>query len=220
MMRATFALLLLFLANSLVVIAQDSQGPPIITIDQARQALRDSSSNETLGGISLQSLDWSREVDLGRGIRVIALSKNWSGALVLFSPNGRLESSVTTNEITSLQCFDLNQDGVSELVTEEVEGRGTGILVKAFKMYTRSAQGLEKVWERRSYSREAPWDPNSSTRKVRETLYFLRFDSAGAGASARMTYLEPSSQSGQYRRSVYTMEGLTVRHISEADLYK
>lgn len=219
-MRANFALLLLLFTNSLAVIGQDSQRPPILTIDQARQALRERSSDEMLGTVSLQGLDWSREVDLGQGIRVIALSKNLGGGLVLFSPNGRVESSVTTNEITSLQCFDLNDDGVSELVTEEVEGRGTGILVKDFKIYSQSVHGLEKVWERRSYSREAPWDPNSSTQKIRETLYFLRFDSAGAGAPARMTYLEPSGQSGQYRKSVYTMDGLTVRQISEADLYK
>jgi hypothetical protein len=219
-MRANFALLLLLLTTSLVVIAQDSHRPLILTIDQARQALRESSSNEMLGTISLQGLDWSREVDLGRGIQVIVLSKNRSGGLVLFSADGRLELSVTTNEITSLQCFDLNNDGVSELVTEEVEGRGTGILVKAFKIYSRSVHGLEKVWERRSYSREAHWDPNSSTQKVRETSYFLRFDSAGAGAPDRMTYLEPSGQSGQYKKSVYTMDGLTVRQVTEADYYK
>ena len=50
-----------------------------------------------------------------------------AGSWVPLTP-GVAQASVATDEITMLQVFDLNDDGISELVTEEIEGRGMWIL--------------------------------------------------------------------------------------------
>jgi hypothetical protein len=195
--------------------AQDAARAPTLTIDQARQMIGHTSATGTLGTIDIHGLNYSRELDLGHGVRVIVLSKNLSGGIAAFSPNGLLENSITTNEITWAQLFDLNDDGVSELVTEEIEGRGTGILVKNFSLYVIGPGGIKQAWKRVSYRREAAWKPEGATEKPTETQYFLRFDQAGAGYPSRMTYLEPLNHSGQFRKTVYIMSGETIREIPE-----
>jgi hypothetical protein len=166
-----------------------------------------------LGKINLQGLSHFRELDLGAGFRVIVLSKERSGGLALFSPAGLLEDSIASNKITWIQLFDLNGDGVSELVTEEIEGSGTGVLFKNFKVYMVGAAGIKKLWERRSYSRESTWTSGGAAQKIQEARYFLRFDGSAAGFPGRMTYLEPVDKAGRYRESVFAMTGSSMKQV-------
>src|SRR5437879_5971806 len=131
-MKANISLLLVILTICSVAKGQDSRRTATLTLDRAREILSHPSPREMLGTIDVQNLNYSREVEIGGGFRVIVLSKNMGGALILFSPQQLAEDSMATNEITWLQLFDLNDDGISELVTEEIEAQGTGILVKYF----------------------------------------------------------------------------------------
>lgn len=209
------ALLLILTAFSTTARAQDSQGSSALTIDQARQILDRGTPSATLGAITLEGLNYSREIGLGQGLRVIVLSKNTGGGLLLFSPSGVLQNSIATGEITWIQLFDLNDDGISEVVTEEVEGRGTGILVKNFKLYTVADGRIEQIWKHLSYRRESSWNPASPQQNVNEMQCFLRFDAAGGGSASRMTYLEPLKNGAQFRKSEYVMSGSTIRELPE-----
>ena len=76
-----------------------------------------------------------------------------------FAEDGSSITTLETGEILWLQLFDLNEDGIAELITEEVEGRGTGILTKIFRLYVVSPVSLKKAWEAESFMRSAPWKP-------------------------------------------------------------
>src|SRR5437899_1857890 len=109
--------LLLLLAGCSVTKPQDSRRAATLTLDHAREILNHPSPGEMLGTIELNALNYSRELDIGGGFRVIAISTDLGGGLILFSPKGLAESSIATQEITWLQLFDLNDDGISELAT-------------------------------------------------------------------------------------------------------
>jgi hypothetical protein len=219
MTKITKTVILIVLSfYSLTNSAQDGQrrvGAP--TIDQAREILSRGSSTEAVGTINLQGLNYYRELEIGHDFRVIAVSKNLAGGLILFSQDGLMTNSLATDEITSIQVFDLNDDGVSEIVTEEVEARGTGILIKNFKLYAVDSSGIRQLWQRRSYTRQSPLNSRRSTQEVHETQYFIRFDPSGAGSPSRITYLEPLNQSGQFRKTEYVMTGTTIRQASEIE---
>jgi hypothetical protein len=195
---------------------QEHEAP--LNLNQAREILAHGAPNQALGPISLQGLNYSREIDIGKGLRVLVLSKNMSGGLILFSRDGVAKSFLATEEITSLQIFDLNEDGVSELITEEIEGRGTGVLVKNFKVYKFDAEDIKEIWKGQSYSLSAPWNPDNKTQRVHETQSFLRFDRGIGGAPSRMTYLEPLDHTGRFRKTEYSMIEGAIRTVPESKL--
>ena len=70
------------------------------------------------------AFDFSCELELGGGLRVIAISKVLGGGLAAFRADGSAITTVESGRITSLQLFDLNEDCVSEVIADEVESRG------------------------------------------------------------------------------------------------
>lgn len=194
---------------------QAAQQAPAITIEHAREMLETSSSGEILGNISLTAVNYFREVGLGHGIRTIVVSTNMGGGIAIFSSKGVMESSLATGEADSIRLFDLNGDGVSEILTDEITDRGTGIPVKNFNLYAVSGNGIRRVWKGLSYRRETPWQPGQATIKVHELQNFIRFDGAGAGYPSRMTYLVSTGEPNRFRKIEYVMTGSTVRALSE-----
>lgn len=186
-----------------------------VTISQARELLSKTPRNGTLGALSLEGLTYSRELELGEGLRVVALSKNRGGGLALFSSAGVLEDSLPSDEITSIELFDLDGDGISEMLTEEIEGRGTGVLIENYKLYSFDGGSIKKLWQRPSYIRDTPWTSDRAGQKIKETRYFVRFDGPSAGLPARMTYLEPTKGPGHYTETIYVMTGSAIRKIQE-----
>jgi hypothetical protein len=188
-----------------------------LTLDAARQILADPRASGPLGLISLAGFEFSREVEVGHGIRVIAVSCNLAGGLAAFRPDGSRLATVLTNQITWLQLFDLNEDGVSDLITEEIESSGTGVLKKSFCLYAVSPQTIKLVWRGRSYVREAPWNPSSNAiGLVKEEVGFLRLDPSGAGKRARMTYLFPTSDGRAFEERIVEMEGEALKERGRA----
>lgn len=104
-----------------------------------------------LFGFSLAGYGSHREVTVGAGITVIAVSRNLGGELLAFSASGRLFGTVHTQEILSIQLADLDQDGVDELLTEEVETRGTGIFATTFDAYRVGGPSIRRLWSGRAY---------------------------------------------------------------------
>jgi hypothetical protein len=153
-----------------------------LTLDQARGLLEQRTA-QSVGSIALNGYNFHRELGIGRQLHVIAISRNLGGGLLLFNEDGRNIAKQETGEVTQLQLFDINEDGVAEIVTEEVDGRGTGVLEKSFRVYEASSSGFRKLWEGESYVRHA----NES--KVDESIAFIRFDPSGSGRGPRLTHL-------------------------------
>lgn len=194
---------------------QTAEQTPSITIEHAREMLETSSSGKMLGNISLTAVNYFREVELGNGIRAIVVSTNYGGGIAVFSPKGVMESSLATGEAESIQLFDLNGDGISEILTDESEGPATGIFIMNYKLYAVSRGEIKQVWRGLSYKREAPWQPGRATTKVHELQNFIRFDEVGAGYPIRMTYLVSTGEPNRFRKIVYVMTGSAVRALSE-----
>lgn len=191
--------------------AQEPSHPKPLTLVQTRELLKQPSPHGMLGNVSLQGLVYSRELELGAGLRLILLSKDRSGGLALFSAEGVLADSISSGEFTWIQLFDLNGDGISEVITEEIAGRGTGVLIKDYNFYAIVNGQIKKLWQRRSYNFESLWSSARAPSKGQESKYFLRFDGPAAGIPARMTYLEPVKADGPYRESVYIMNNWSVQ---------
>jgi hypothetical protein len=193
-----------------VAIPLQGQREPL-SLETTRRILAADKSTANLGSISLDGFEFSRELEVGNGVRVIAVTGAMKGGLAAFRKGGSLITTVSTGRITWLQLFDLNEDHLSEVITEEVNGRGTGILTKSFAVYVLSANAVKNVWRQDSYIRRAPWNPEESKPVIDETLSFLRFDSSGAGRKARMTYLTRGRPGAKLIERVFEMEGESVR---------
>jgi hypothetical protein len=188
---------------------------PAITIRQARLMLETYSGGKKLGNIDLTAVNYFSEIGLGKGIRAIVVSTNYGGGIAIFSPEGSMESSLATGEAESIQVFDLNGDGILEILTDESEGPATGIVIKNFNLYALSGYSIKKVWTGLSYKMEAPWHPDETKIKVHEVENFIRFDEAGTGYVGRMTYLVSTGIPGRYRKIEYIMNGSVVHALTK-----
>jgi hypothetical protein len=108
----------------------------------------------------------------------------WPAVSRSFASDEAAVATHRTREITWVQLVDLDEDGVSELLTEEIDGRGTGVLEKTFRLYRATDRNVTTVWSGQSMRRHAP-DENH----IEETIAFLRFDPSSAGKNARLTHL-------------------------------
>lgn len=158
-----------------------------VTLKEARRVLADPSGNDTLASIPLAEFESFREIDIGSNRRVLAISCSHSGGLIAFANDGKFIASIRTGEITSFQVFDLAEDGNSMIVTDEVEGEGTGLLVKSFSMYRTTRGEIRKIWTGESFLRSAPWTPSGNI-QVTEKKCYVRFDPASAAIRGTMTH--------------------------------
>jgi len=209
---------------SLLVLLSLGAAPPVprprrgTDLDAARMILRgarpyDERERVSLSGITvdLAGFKSSREVDAGKGNRAIAITRMQSGSLLGFRPDGSLAGRKETAEITWLALADLDDDGVAELLTEQIAGRGTGLLFKDFVIYQISGRGLRELWKGKSFEQSTP------LRGPEETLRaFLRFEPSGGGIPhPRLLYLQEKDAGGKvfYQESAFTLIGGHVRKV-------
>lgn len=190
-------------------------------LQAARRLLAARSSGDSvsvLGGISLQGYEFHREVEIGQGIRVILISCNLHGGLLSFRSSGSRIASISSNQITGLQLVDLDEDGISEIVTEEIESRGTGILVKNFELYKVSPESLRRLWSARSYYQSVPSQGDGARDpSARREDGFLRFDSSGGDKPARLTYLLLRPETGSFAVKVFALSGDVLKQLSSSE---
>ena len=206
-------LLCFFVAGSTVPAAfAQSNGSPI-TLDDARTILKSPDSAKRVGNIDLAAFNFSREVEIGGGIRVIVISTNHEGGLAAFREDGTLIQTLKTDEITWLQLFDLNEDGISEIVTEEVNGWGTGVLRKSFNLYIFSRSAIKKAWQADSYILEAVPKRATDAPTVNIRTGYVRFDASGFGEPAKMTYVLLLPPMRVIEQKVFVMHGEKILQI-------
>jgi hypothetical protein len=170
------------------------------SLQEARAALEVRTHTE-VGAISLNGYSFHREILLGHGMRVIAISRNLGGGLLFFQGEACVATR-STSEITWLQVFDVDEDGVAELITEEIDDRGTGVMRKSFYIYRIVTDRVETLWKGSSYDRETLADGT-----VVERESFLRFDASGAGRNTRVTHLSLASDGDRHEVSLEWSNG-------------
>jgi len=132
-------------------------GDEALDLDSVRRilsAVRSGGGQPPSPQIALDGYSFHWEVDLGAEHRVIAISRNLGGLLLAFRPDGSLLGEKATNEITWLQVFDFDRDGLAEIVTEQITARGTGIVEKSYYINKISEDGVLELWTGTSYHHE------------------------------------------------------------------
>jgi len=186
-----------------------------LTLDAARKTLESENLPETIGQISLKGFEFSREIEVGGGLRVIAVSCNLGGGMLAFRGDGSLLNSITTNEIVGIRLLNLRGNKYSELVTEEVEGRGTGVLIKSFDLYVVSNEPLKRIWTSESYVFESDWIAATNRTKTTKLVSgYLRVDDNIYGHSFVLTYILIDDQGRTIRRETYEMHGDNLVRIT------
>lgn len=205
--RPRALLLTLFAGLSLAAMKADLPGP---NLNAARQILSGNKLPRRLGAISLVGFDFWRDLDVGSGIHVLVISCNRSGGLAAYRPDGSEIAALATGEITWIGLFDLNEDGISEVITEEVDAEGTGLLMKSYSLYTVSLKRINRVWKGDSYVYESGSVISGRGRNAIEKVGFLRFDPSGAGEKAKMTYVLTTGTEKTFQKTVFEMNGDTL----------
>lgn len=173
-----------------------------VTLEEARRLLQEPSGTERLAGISLAEFESYREIDIGGSRRVLAISCSHGGGLIAFGQDGNSIASIQTGKITSFLVFDFAEDGNSVIVTDEVDGTGTGVLIKSFSMYRVTVGVIRKIWTGDSFLRSAPWIPSGNIR-ITEKRCYVRFDPTGAVIEATFTHACPTRDGQHLTMKIY-----------------
>lgn len=207
-------------------LAQAPAAEPPLQIGSVREALaakRADRPQPPSGSFELSGYNFHWEVDLGNGTRAILISRLLEGRIMIFDAHGSLAFSLKTNEIVSLELFDFDNDGIAEMVTDQVDDRGTGILVKSFYIYKLFAEDFKEVWRGISYSHEQLAETDvSGSAKFNIKRGFIRCEPAGAGLPGpRLLHLvefsveiSSGTTSKDLARHVYLMEDGTFREMT------
>ena len=184
-----------------------------LSIDEARKLVATHLTDTRMGSIEFRGFDYSRELELGMGIRAIVVSNTRTGGVAAFREDGSLLGTLAGQKVTSIQIFDLDGDGVSELMTEEIKDSGTGVLVKEFVLYHLSGDGVAAVWRMESLEMTAPWSAAAEKIVVSERRSFVRFDAAGFGEGARLTYVTVQPGGKRLAERGFEMKGGRVTEL-------
>jgi hypothetical protein len=195
-----------------------------LTLEAVREALVSKAAGKGAASapIDLAGYGFHWEVGIGDDLEAVVISRNLAGSVLVFRPDGSLLASADTGEVTWLQLFDFDGDGTAELVTEEVEARGTGILVKQYHVYRVAGQGLSELWQGTAYSHkmlEESFETGSPTFEV--VRGFLRFEPQGGGIPGpRLLHLVEvirGKNEPRLARHAYLFEGASFREIPWPD---
>jgi hypothetical protein len=190
-----------------------------LDLGTARRILS-ASGGGALGNIDLAGLELTREIELGEGFRVIAISTTLGGGFALFRGDGSAVTTIRTGKIVWVQLVDLNEDDVSDVLVEEIDGKGTGVMMKSFVLYVVRRNDFKEAWRRPSYRMEAPWNPASASAPTLEIRNLLRFDPSGGGRDARLTYVESLEGGCGFRESLFEVKDGTIQQVGRSAEYR
>ncbi len=157
------------------------------TLEQIRSSLRTGGSVD-IGSVHLAASKSVTEMNLRDHVLMI-VTDSYSGVLALFRSDGTLSDSVKLGTIVSSQVVDLNDGDTAGIAIDEVEGKGTGVVLRQFKLYFVSdASKLDELWHAPSFARKAPWSSSEPEPKVTTERGYLNFNRGGAGFPPEMSY--------------------------------
>jgi hypothetical protein len=143
-------------ATALAISVCGAQNPSAkgSSLDQFRAAIEEfrQSAGKTVDSpleLAGYSFDW--ELRTGGDFTVVVISRNLKGQVAIFASDGGLTTSRDIGEVQSVQLCDLDDDGVSEIITDEVREVGTGLLTRYFGVYRASKTAVDKLWDSVSF---------------------------------------------------------------------
>lgn len=141
--------------------------------------------------LRLEGYRFHWELSIAPDVHVILVSRTRGGALLAFREDGSLAGLVETAEITSAGLFDFDdEDGPAEVITEQIEGGGTGVLLKRYHIYRIGKNGPQEVWKEDSLDFDASYN-----RTVRGAI---RMEEGGFGLPySRLLYLKETVDHGR-----------------------
>jgi len=147
--------------------------------------------------VDLAGFNFLWQASPGDGSRVAAISKVHGGYLALFGEGGDLLELFETDEIYySVLLCDLDQDGVAEVVTDEVKGFGTSYLDRDFHVYKRASDSLVELGSRTSYRSRMVYRENEEPR--RELIRgYVRCDPGDGMQPRGLAYIVEQSNEGE-----------------------
>lgn len=128
----------------------------------------------SVGTIALNGFNEYREVELGKGLRALVISCQGGGGIALFDPDGLAAVTLRTDEIQSIMLYDLDRDGISDLITEQLTQYGTGLIGKEYRIYRVRSRELLLSWSGESFLRSIPL--RARTGQETERTSFIHFD--------------------------------------------
>jgi hypothetical protein len=187
-----------------------------LTLSVARAELRAVEAGrrnigDRLGGILLDGYNFSREITAGKTGTVLVISTNSGGGILLFRPDQSYAASKAVGEPTSIQVFDLDDDGLPELVLDEINGRGTGVLNENYHLYGLQTSNIRELWSGESFVLE--W-PDSSRVPEKRNIGFLNFRPSAFGEPSRMVHFAFDEVTGKESRRTYTLRSGRVAVVS------
>jgi hypothetical protein len=156
-------------------------------------------------------MNYYQELELGRGNRVIIISCVLGCGILVFNPSGKMVVGTKTAEVEWVQLFDVDQDGVHEIVLEAKDGVGTGLLRKAVHVYRLLNDDLVELWKADTRNRvvtgEGPGDDMYGYIRLERAdgttrLQYLRVDHNGTVSEADFVYRKGAFLSVGSRRGL------------------
>ena len=184
-MRALALTICMLLAQALGQAGTSQDRNP--NLEEVRSSLR-AGGNVDIGSVHLAAAKSATEVSIHDHVFMIVTDSS-SGVLALFRSDGKLSDSVKLGTIVSSQVVDLDDGDIAGIVIDEVEGKGTGVVLRQFKLYSISdASKIDELWHAPSFARKAPWSSSEPEPKVTTERGYLAFNRGGAGFPPEMSY--------------------------------
>jgi len=124
-----------------------------VTLDQARTLVKEREAGEdvhVVGPISVAGYNWARELEIGSGTRIMAISCNLGGGLLVFDVKGALTGFRRTSEIRSAGIFSLYGGPRLVVLTNERDDTGSGFQHWFYHLYAVDER-IKELWVGESY---------------------------------------------------------------------
>jgi hypothetical protein len=181
-------------------------------LDAARRTLTaldagQDAASEELEGIDLHGYQSHYEVTLGGSVVLIAVIAHQGGGLIAFSgASGELVDAIAAPRIASVLLKDLDEDGTSEVIAEQVDAFGTGVQWRNFHLYSLRQSQWEQLWSGVSYSLETALMDGSGEVKIEaETSGYIRVIGPEGGHRARLIHVVFDALANTYTQSTFEL---------------
>jgi len=175
----------------------------IVTFDEAQKIIAAYENGEdvkTVGPIRLGGFNFTREIEIRKNAKALIISCHLGGGIIIFDSKGQLIAFRRTGDIKSTQLFDIDDDGQDEIITDEVDGIGTGIGRDSYHIYQYSNNKLEQLWNGESYYLDNFLGEHT------ERQGFIRFMQSGWGAPCtRLIHIVCDINGKKCRQNIYVL---------------
>lgn len=154
----------------------------------------------------------SFELPVDESKKAILLVGPWDSILLVFNTAGKLIHQRQLPKVDSVQTLDLDSDGSQEILMDQVDGTGSGLLLKRYHLYSIADHSIRDCWQGDSLVRFiSPGAKPSAEEKL--AFGFVKLEPARAGFPGRLFHIlesrSPNKKESSLERHVYVMNART-----------